>query len=211
MRPFQFIEELKPIADVKNLSHLIKINDFVYGLVPWTAKPSNNQFIKKLDNHSALNWLYILFKEKRIGGWCGLNANVLQRICRGYDIPYKSFNYGLNDYTHIVGILKFKKSRYLFDPYFSKHYVSGDHILTFDELMELVQNDDFDSIQSVYGNSKKAVIKTNETVYMKGQDFEKEILRSFVSKGLNEALLKTYGNTNPFNMMKKHIGDLDGK
>lgn len=209
MRPFQFIRELKSISTIESISDLIKINDFIYGLVPWTMELFNDKFCKKLDNHGALNWLYVLLKEEKIGGWCGLSVDVLQRICRGYGIDYKSFNYGIENYTHIVGILTFKGSKYLFDPYFNKYYASEKGILTFDNLMDLIQKDKFSDIQVVYGSSKKALIR-EETVYVSGYDFEKEVVGSFVTKGMNEVLLKNYGNSNPYNLMKTVIGGLDG-
>lgn len=179
----KYFQEILEISKISSLWDIIKINDFVFSTVPFTDSCFD------FKNESAEE-LYRGFKSLEIGGWCGLNAKFLSSLLDLYNIKNRYYNYGVigTNVTHVGIVIEYDHMEFFFDPYYNRYYAHKDGFpLTFDALMRLVQNRDFDRIVPVYGDGKKPV-KKDTLIYMTGkelfdyikyQDYEKTMMTTF--------------------------------
>jgi len=207
--PLPFIEELRDTVSVKYFSDLLKINDFVYSIVP-SMFP-----VYEGDSKESIYYFYQKFKEKEMGGWCGLNTYFLNKILRAYGVECWAFNYGLQKkfLTHMISIVNFENELYLIDPFFNKHYEDKKGgLLTFNQLSGRLILRNFCDIIPVYGGSKKDVkyipnpsekSKKNlfDWAYLSPEVFESKTMGNFESSGLSNILKRRFKNNNPLLLM----------
>jgi len=150
------MKDLIGVDTVESFEDLLKIRDFCFSLIPWTAKPYDMNFREDLVSLSKR------FRSKELGGWCGLNATFFQRVlwaAYGFEksecVP---FDYGVKSFTHITLIVKFKNKEYVIDPYFCRHYTYKNGIpIELKDLIYLIFNKDFEAIHETYGVGVKNV------------------------------------------------------
>jgi len=200
--PFPFIEELKDITVIDSFERLIRINDFVFSLIPYTIQP----FSGDVSSDNIQN-LYKGFKSKTIGGWCRLNAHFLMYLLKEYNIPSYCYDYGIKNktidgFTHMVVIVDYLGMPFLFDPYFSRYYLFEDKFpLQFYDMIDLLHRRSFIKISSCYGNLEKPFLTLNKWVSITPQEFEKHIFDSFNDIGFKEKMTTTFMDTNPLLMI----------
>ena len=194
--------------NVNSFSKVVKIMSYVFETVPWTFSPYTGKDHKlQLKNSGAIQYLKEGFEGRRIGGWCGLNCEFFKRIMIEHGFSVASFNYGIvGILTHIVLIVKINECPYLFDPYFNRYYEVDGKNISFEELMNMVNNNDTSKVKSVYGIEKKPVERRGGLwVDMTGQELEESVVSSAINNGLNTSLIEKFGSDNLFNLMRINI------
>jgi len=197
--PSCFMEELSDLKIIKDFNDLLRVNNFVYCLIPWTIVP----FIEKL-SALDLNYVYQKIKVKDIGGWCGINAEVLRLILKGYGIPCRPYNFGLEIYqfTHVGLLVQICDKEYFIDPYFSKHYVDTQgNRLDINSLLKFIEKQEFEKFIPIYGPGKKEVQTNSGWVYMTPQELETSVRDSFFLLNYEKIMLRYFNSTRFENLM----------
>jgi len=195
-----WLKELSDLEDLKTLEDVLRLNSFVFSLVPH----SGNVGHQELD----LMKKYQLYKDRLISDWCYGNALFLSDLVNEFQKgdsrkPSVTYNYGIahKQLTHCVSLVNIEDEVYLLDPYFCRYFVesSSGKALTFEKLLQLVKDMDFKEIKPVYGNSTKPVMQQHYAF----QDWTPQMLEGSVInswKKLREydsCMIKEFGNTNP--------------
>jgi hypothetical protein len=189
----------------KTVRSVIALQNYVYSLIPWTIEPfigSINGSIEK--NPLGIQEAKVKFENKEIGGWCGLNAEFLRQILCVNNISNEPLDYGLpaHQFTHVCLLVELEGAVYLLDPYFNKIYKNKEgSLLTFPALIELIGNRRFDKIVSCYGESYKPIQTPEGFVNMKGNEVENSVIGAFKETGLDTAMTKIFGTSNPLLLM----------
>jgi len=184
---------------------LISTMKYVFQTVPWTIEPYTGNDHKLYDKNSgAIEHLNDRFLKKEIGGWCGLNCEFFKRLIVEKRFFCCSFNYGIEgSLTHITIIVKIGEESYLFDPYFNRYYEIDGIPATFDCLMRVVNQGEYDRIVSIYGEEKKPVQNSDKSwTDMTGEELEQSVIGGHMKKGLSKKMMDLFGNTNPLSLMK---------
>jgi hypothetical protein len=182
--------DLPDFGKVRSLRDVLRIQQYVYSLVPWT-------FVPFTDKITEIKLVKPGFENLSIGGWCGLNAEILKYILKSLKIPCESYNYGFQGakFTHVCVIVDFNGILFLLDPYFNKHYTyANDFPLSFKELLRLISENKTDVITAEYGPGLKKVETLAGFIEMGGQELEASVLKSFYDKGLGELLSNLSGD-----------------
>ena len=190
--PLPFIEELKNIPSIESIQDIITINNFVFSLIPWTIIPYAN--ILQYEN---LEDLYTRFKNKEIGGWCGVCAEFFNIVMTKYGIPTKPYNFGLDVYqiTHVGIIVTFDGMNFFFDPYLAKYYTyKGEFPLQFEPLIYLISTGQYNKIVPVYYNAKKYVQVLDRWEEWSPKDLELSVMEGFKAIGYEKIMQKFFKN-----------------
>lgn len=181
---------------------LLLINEFVSELIP--IFHSSPYMIKKEDTVESL---YKRFKNREIGGWCGISTLYMLMLLDKCGIPAYEYNYGLRktEFTHTVIIA----NDYLLDPYFNKYYVDKTgQLIKFEALLKMIADRDF-SFSSIYGTSGKIkrIDKAEKYSYISltSQEWERSLMDSWKQKSLCEAIKLEFNDDNPHLLMLNDI------
>jgi len=155
--PFPYIPEIAHIKEVSTFKDVWELCCFVYSTIMWT----NIQFNVAI---KEVGCYYKKFKNRELGGWCGLNSEFFSSILIGYGIENRIYDYGFSEdrFTHMVNIVQIEGSEYLFGAYLCQYYANLEGIpLKFDDLICLIKNKEYEKIVPVYGDQfRKLVIIT---------------------------------------------------
>lgn len=222
MPPFPYIEDIKNLENITGINDVLTILGMVYKTVPWTVIPYTKEI-----RYTDIEPLYLEFKDLKIGGWCGLNAEFFKWIIEGYGyidktLIHRSHNFGFpstikpaekgpqyDGFTHVGVTIELDRAEFFFDPYFCRYFIHADgYPLQFKDLLFLIINKKFDRYKSVFLPVKKPVIReTGEVDYIEPQQLLEEVFEHFNRNGLSELLLNTFGIKNPDSLMLLKIPD----
>jgi len=153
--------------------------------------------------------LKILFEEyisKKKAGWCYENAMFMHLILNEYNRPSYVYNYGIEKtrLTHAIVIVNINGIEYPMDPYFCKCYVNDNNeFMSFDDIINHIENKNCDKIKSLYGNGLKAVYMNGSYKMLNGENFEKKVYEDWINNfDYNNMMMKIFNSTNPLNLMK---------
>lgn len=175
---------------------LLLINDFVSELVPVIKPPY------AIEEGDTIESLYERFLKREIGGWCGLTTSYMLMLLNKCSIPAYVYNYGIRgtEFTHTVIIA----NGCLLDPYFNKHYIVTDQLMSLENLLQKITDRDF-SFKSVYGSSikTKRIDRPNEPgfISLTGQEWEESLLKSWKEKTFDDIMQAEFGEVNPCLLM----------
>ncbi|HUS99509.1 MAG TPA: hypothetical protein VMY59_04230 [Candidatus Thermoplasmatota archaeon] len=207
-------------------NNILVVNNYVYAIVPCTRDPYRGGEHREKSPLEAIHFLRKDFFFNKKSGWCSLNAEFFMMIMKSMDIPSKMFSYGIKgSLTHATALVTVDGEEYLMDPYFNRHYTYKEKPLPFKLMMKLINDGDTSEINSVYGTTLKYYYNGGDHTpgdeeeekmfrelfqgdlnnYIRGKEFERRIVSCHISsKHLNEELMKHFGNTNIFNLMKEN-------
>jgi hypothetical protein len=197
--PLPFIKELETIPVIKSVQDIIFINDFVFSLIPWSENSYRGTSV-----YDNIEYLYNGFKNKEIGGWCGLCAEFFKVILSKYGISTRPYNFGLDFYklTHIGIIVTYDGMNMFFDPYFAKYFkYCGNSLLTLESLLTLVETQQYDKIVPVYGSVTKPVQRADKWEFWSPVELEKSVFGGFGLLGYEKIMEKIFKNQRFENLM----------
>lgn len=206
----RIIPELRSIPEVRTLSDVLRIQDFVFSLIPYTKEP----FLEKIgiekngDVKVDLIDAYKGCKEGSIGGWCGINAEFLRLVLVTYGVKCRPYNYGIagSVFTHVCLIVEFSGIKFLLDPYFNRVYTyENDFILQFPDLLRLIREDNTKHITSLYGLGKKKIQAPGGFKDYTGIDLELSVMGFFKVKDFESALRDYFNSSDPMSLMLREI------
>jgi len=208
--PLPYIEELKDLFSVGSFSDILRLNDFVYSLVPSVFPPYDRS-----GQEESFPELCDKLKKKEIGGWCSLNTVVLNRILEAYGIKSEFLNYGLPDQslTHMVLLVHYSGQKVLIDPFLNKHYRNAKgELLNYTQLIMKLINREFNDIVSIYGTSRKPakyipdpLDRNDPNIFQHWVNyyprvFEGKVMNKFRAAGLDE-FLQVFRSGDPLFLM----------
>ena len=105
------------------------------GLLPYTSLDNKLTEYYFFIYNTAMNYF------KLDGYLCGGHSTYLQKIFEKHGIKSFTYNHGIDDtkYTHVIVIAEYKANLYIFDPTFNYVYRNGNKYLTFEEVINLVE------------------------------------------------------------------------
>lgn len=188
--------------DLNSKKFLNSINDFISELIPiFSSCPYE---IKKED---TIEDLYEKFRNREIGGWCGLFTSYMLMILNKCGIDAYAYNYGLcnTEFTHMVVIA----NGYLLDPYFNKVYIDkAGELITFKTLLQMIADRDF-SFSCSYGQSikTKRIDKGEkyEFITLSGYEWEKSLMQSWIIKSFDDIMMEKFGDVNPYLLLLHNL------
>lgn len=208
------MSELAHVKEINTIADVIKVQDFVFSLIPKTEEP----FIKKMGIKKGngvdvdLFDVYTKCKNKEIGGWCGMNAEYMKLILSTYDIKSWPYNYGISSkqITHVGIVVEIDEMQFFMDPYFNRMYsYKNDFLLRFPELISLVEKRNFEPVTSVYGKSIKPIKLNNKWEEKNGEDLEVQVLNFFYKElNMENVLKETFCEDNPLLLMLIRVPNL---
>lgn len=200
--PFPFISELGDLKEISTFQDILRLNSFVYSLVPWTEKYFDNTILSCLCNSSSVDYLYRRMQRKEIGGWCGLPVDFMSKILTGYEIPHQMLNVGFMNkgLTHMALIVSIDLTEYLIDPYLCEHYTDDkNNPLAYEYFLKLIRRGKYDQIHINQGDTLKSVQKGDSWLMLSPQEFKDYALIGFMND-LKEPLRAQFGSDNFFNI-----------
>lgn len=220
------------IKKIKNVEDLIKLQNFVFSLIPVT----NHKYLiaDKRPYFKSLKRVYKYIKTckkldyqgktlpeiNQFGGWCDINAYfmmlLLQKVYDFKQQDVNTYHYGYLEHSlaHTVCLVRFKGKKYLFDPYLAIIYIDPKtkSLLDFDTLSNRIKNKHYDNIEKHYSTDQTkprqngAVLKGNWW-WNKEKPFEIEEIAYMSKKDTyKDAMLSEYGNTNLKNLIVRTHG-----
>ena len=199
--PLPFIKELDDVPEIKNLSDILRVNEFVYSLIVAVTDPYNPYLERE-----GVEILYNKFIKEEIGGWCGLNAYFFMKLMEEYDVDCRSLNYGdLNSPDgkkfHVVCIVKYEDEEFLMDPYINKHYCYSDmRPMPFNVLIEKIKSRQMKDIYPVYGKGKKKIFHCHEWKDITPKEFDEQLTRH-ARQLAGDILIEKFGSDDPYLLM----------
>ena len=180
----QKIKETINIEIISSLNDIIKLNQFIFSLVP---VPLNESMRTKLTN-IKLQQLPVYFElwkncmpdtHGHYGNWCGFHAKLMIFILKEV-YGFRTCNFwgcGLKRIAnHVAVMITFKGKKYTFDPYFGIHYefaenndnstYNANKLIPFNTLITLIKQCKFGQIKIVFApdNIKKNIMRNKNNL-----------------------------------------------
>lgn len=195
---FDTLKKLIGVESIEKFEDLLKVNEFCFSLIPWTTAPYKMGFREDLFS------LCEKFKNKEIGGWCGLSATFFQRVlwaAYGFQkLECVPFDYGTKSFTHITLIVKWNNKEYVIDPYFCRVYTYEDgNPIEFNDLILMLFNRELDKIHETFGEGVKYVYEeySKDFIEYSPQQLLKSVEDSWIQLYSYESFMSdVFNNTN---------------
>lgn len=192
------------ITEIQKLSvgkitygNLVKMTEFVFKTIPW--RPQNFSKSHTLSIREYCDKC----SKKELGGWCDANASFLRRLFNACGLWSKRYDYGLPKFSHVVTLVDLNGQRYIMDPYFCRHYIDlKGNPITFERMLKLIENKNFNHIKPIYGNCLKDVEQPYGWVRWTGMQLEESVLGSWkINDNYDNIMQRKFGEINPLVLM----------
>jgi hypothetical protein len=183
---FQFLDKIETMADV------LKACSFTFSLIPWMPVPY------QVTGKDTVEDLSIRFRNKEIGGYCGLSSQYFNMLMKHFKVPCQKFNHGLPGYkiSHMTNVVTVENNQYVIDPYLNRWFTDNKgNFIPYEHLIFMIQERKLSEIKTVYGPGVKPMFWGNSWRNMTPQSFADVVMASFDKVDYNNVMKKIFGDT----------------